>query len=361
VTHSAPPAVARAPWDPEPETPDSLLPLATTLLRARRLLARLALAGAVLGVLTGLVQKRTYSASAAFIPQSRRANSNLAGLAAQFGIAMPTGDASQSPAFFADLVTSPELLKPLLSARFGGADAKGSGRTLESWLEPRGSTEALRRENLLKRLADMINATVAQKTGVVRVTVKAPDPVLAQQLDSALLDRVNVFNLEARQSQAGSERRFTEDRLAQVRVSLNVSEDRLRSFLESNRDYQQSPTLRFQEERLNREVLLQQQLYTTLAQAYEQAKIEEVRDTPVITVIERPAVPARPDSRKSILRAVIGIFLGLLAGVTIALARAADRGLPRTEVAADWRAARADLVADLRRPWRLLGRSRESR
>ena len=40
----------------------------------------------------------------------------------------------------------------------------------------------------------VINATVAQKTGVVRVTVKAPDPVLAQQLDSALLDRVNVFN-----------------------------------------------------------------------------------------------------------------------------------------------------------------------
>jgi uncharacterized protein involved in exopolysaccharide biosynthesis len=344
-----------------PDESDSLLPLATTLLRARRLLVRLALAGAVLAVLMGLIQKRTYSSHAAYTPQSRRSGSNLAGLAAQFGIAVPAGDASQSPAFFADLMTSPELLKPLLSARFGGSGAKGSGRTLESWLEPRGSTEAQRRENLLQRISEMINATVAQKTGVVSVTVKARDPVLAQQLDSALLDRVNAFNLEARQSQAGSERRFTEDRLAQVRVSLTVSEDRLRSFLESNRDYQQSPTLRFQEERLNREVLLQQQLYTTLAQAYEQAKIEEVRDTPVITVIERPEVPARPDSRKSILRAAIGLFLGLLVGVTIALLRAADRSLPRTEVAADWRAARADLAVDLQRPWRLLGRSRDTR
>ena len=102
MTHSAPSAVSRAPWDPEPETSDSLLPLATTLLRARRLLVRLAIAGLILGVLTGLIQKRTYSSHAAFTPQSRRASANLAGLAAQFGIAVPAGDASQSPAFFSD-------------------------------------------------------------------------------------------------------------------------------------------------------------------------------------------------------------------------------------------------------------------
>lgn len=358
MTQPATPTAVRPSWEPEPDAADSLLPLGTTLLRARRLLARLALAGAVIGVLTGLLQKRTYSASAAFTPQSRRGNANLSGLAAQFGIAVPAADAAQSPAFFADLVKSRELLKPLLTARFGGADGKG-GRTLAQWLEPRGSTDAIRRENLITRLANMIDPSVAQKTGVVRVTVSAPDPVLAQQVDSALLDRLNRFNLESRQSQASAERRFTEERLAQVRVSLKVAEDRLRGFMEANRNYEQSPSLRFQEERLNRDVTLQQQLFVTLSQAFEQAKIEEVRDTPVITVIERPEVPARPDSRKSILRAAIGLFVGLLVGMAIALLRAADRGLPRSTVASDWRDARRAFLRDLRRPWRLLGSSRD--
>jgi uncharacterized protein involved in exopolysaccharide biosynthesis len=354
VTQPAPPTAKRPSWEPEPDDSDSLLPLGTTLLRARRLLARLALLGAVIGVVTGLLHKRTYSANAAFTPQSRRTGSNLAGLAAQFGIAVPAGDAAQSPAFFADLMESRELLKPLLTARFAGADGIKSRRTLAEWLEPTGSTEARRRENLLERLRQMIDASVAQKTGVVRVTVSAPDPVLAQEVDSALIDRLNRFNLETRQSQASAERRFTEERLAQVRVSLNVAEDRLRGFLEANRNYVQSPNLRFQEERLNRDVTLQQQLFVTLSQAYEQAKIEEVRDTPVITVIERPEVPARPDSRKTLLRAVIGLFVGLLVGMAIALVRAADRGLSRSTVASEWRSARTAFAGDLRRPWRFL-------
>src|SRR3712207_7894583 len=48
-----------------------------------------------------------------------------------------------------------------------------------------------------------------------------------------------------------------------------------------NRDYRNSPELTFQQERLSREVSRVQQLYGRLSEAYEQAKIEEVRDTPV--------------------------------------------------------------------------------
>jgi uncharacterized protein involved in exopolysaccharide biosynthesis len=319
------------------------------------------LLGAVIAVILGLVQKRTYTSRAAFMPQSRRTPSNISGLAAQFGLAVPGADGAQSPAFFADLMTSRELLKPLLTVRFAGSEGRGSARTLEAWLEPTGSTEALRRENLIDKVAKMISATVAQKTGVVRITVSAPDPVLAQQVDSALLSQLNKFNLESRQSQAAAERRFTESRLAQVRADLLAAEDRLRGFLEANRNYRQSPQLTFQYERMNRDVSVQQQLFLTLSQAYEQAKIEEVRDTPVITVLEHPEVPARPDSRKSVLRAAIGLFLGLVVGGVIALVRAADHGLPRSSMTTDWRAERAALGRDLRRPWRLLGLGQRKR
>ena len=70
------------------------------------------------------------------------------------------------------------------------------------------------------------------------------------------------------------------------------------------------PELNFQQERLQRQVQLQQQLYTTLSQSFEQAKIEEVRDTPVITVVEPPEAPVRPDPRGLVRNAFLTIILG---------------------------------------------------
>src|SRR2546428_650042 len=104
---------------------------------------------------------------------------------------------------------------------------------------------------------------------------------LASELGLAL---VNTFNLERRQSRAAQEKRFVETRRTEARDELQVAEDRLKSFLERNRDYRNSPQLVFDQERLAREVALRQQLLTSLSQAYEQARIDEVRDTPVITV-----------------------------------------------------------------------------
>ena len=85
--------------------------------------------------------------------------------------------------------------------------------------------------------------------------------------------------------------------MGEVRRDLQEAENRLAGFLKVNRDYQNAPDLRFQYDRLNREVSIQQQLFVSLAQSFEQAKIDEVRDTPVISVVEAPEVPARPDSR----------------------------------------------------------------
>jgi uncharacterized protein involved in exopolysaccharide biosynthesis len=125
-----------------------------------------------------------------------------------------------------------------------------------------------------------------------------------------VLDLVHRFNLETRQSQALAERRFIEARLAETERELVASEGRLQAFLERNRRYDNSPDLRFEYERLQRQVGLRQQVYNSLSQSYEQAKIEEVRNTPVLTVVEPPVRPVEPDSRGLLPKALIGLFLG---------------------------------------------------
>jgi uncharacterized protein involved in exopolysaccharide biosynthesis len=54
----------------------------------------------------------------------------------------------------------------------------------------------------------------------------------------------------------------------------------MQAFLQANRQWANSPDLTFQHDRLERDIALRQQVYTTLVQSFEQARISEVRDTP---------------------------------------------------------------------------------
>jgi uncharacterized protein involved in exopolysaccharide biosynthesis len=107
---------------------------------------------------------------------------------------------------------------------------------------------------------------------------------------------------------------------------------------------------------------MEQQVFNSLAEAYEQAKLEEVRDTPVLTVVEAPTPPVRPDSRGVIKKALAGLLVGGVIGGLVALLREAAARLNaqgQPEVGEFRRLARG-FRNDLRRPWlpvrRWLGR-----
>lgn len=331
----------------------SLVGLANAVLRKRRPIVALALVfGLVLGGFA-LLQPRTFTSTASFMPQTRRSPSNLSGIAAQLGLAGFSAEGGQTPAFYADLARSRQLLGLIADAPVASDSA---GRRLADIYDVRGRTEALRREALTDRLQDDVEADVVTRTGTVRLTARAPLAPLAKELADRVVSLLNQFNLETRQSQASAERRFAERRLGEVRSELRDAEDRLQAFLQRNRDYRNSPELSFQHERLSREVAMRQQVFTTMAQAFEQAKLEEVRDTPVITVVEAPTLPVRPDSRGVVRKAVLGIVLGGLVGLALALIPAfLSDGAPGGAAASEreeFRALRRQLLEEVAAPLR---------
>jgi uncharacterized protein involved in exopolysaccharide biosynthesis len=293
-----------------------------TLLRHARPILLTGLLAAVGIVGYALLRPREYTVESSFVPQNRRSSQGtISALAAQLGLAVPGLDAGHGPAFYVDLLASEQLLEQLADESFTLAGAGGERTTtLVEWYDVDGDTPAIRREAAVDELRDDVKAAVTTKTGVVRLAVTLTDPALATQVNERLLALLNDFNLHSRQSQAGQERRFTERRLDEVRADLRRAEERVAAFLSRNREYANSPQLRFEYERLDREVDIQQQLFTTLAQAYEQAKIDEVRDTPIVSVIERPNVPARPDARFLAVKAIIALLAGGLLGLLGALA-----------------------------------------
>ncbi|MGH7579880.1 MAG: hypothetical protein ACREM9_06890, partial [Gemmatimonadales bacterium] len=266
-----------------------------------------------------------------------------------------------SPDFYIGLLESRRILGETVKTEYTFPTDTGQvSGTLVDVFEIEGETEAERQALALRRFRGMVSAELDRPSGVVSFQVETRYPELSAQIAQRLLDLINRFNLETRQSQASAERRFTESRLSEAKDELLEVENRLQAFLEVNRDLGSSPLLRFRQERLEREVSIRQAVVSALAQNFEQARIDEVRDIPVITVVEEPVLPALPDSRMLLLRGLLALVAGALLGALLAFFMAFVRA-SRTDTAdevEEFRRLKRATAHDIRRPWRLLGLGR---
>lgn len=298
----------------------TLLRLLNVLLGYRRAFIYLPLLFAILAAIITLVIPARYTANASFVGQSgQNSVSQLTSLAAQFGINVPVPEATRSPQFYANLLRSRAVLQDAVTSRYGLGGGDSARGTLVDAFAVEGDTGPVRIQKAVRKLRERLQVTTDRETGIVQLSVTTGRPALSDGIVRRLLSLVNEFNNEQRQSQAAAERRFLAKRVASARMELTAIEDTLQGFLESNRSYENSPALRFQFDRLQRRVSLAQQVYTSLAQSFEQAKIDEVRDTPVITVIDPSEVPPRADSRLLFLKVVLGLLIGVILAFSWAL------------------------------------------
>lgn len=275
----------------------------------------------------------TYTSTASFIPQDPDGNAvGLTDLAGQFGFRIPTGEPGQSPDFYVELIQSRAVVGTIAEepVRFHvgqGEDLETRSGSLAELMElAEDGSDAQRREAAIRWLMrEVINVSAGRETGIVVTSIKTPWAGLSKVLADRLLELINEFNLEIRQNRGAAERAFVEGRLREARDSLRSAENRFEAFLASNRQVlgnrTTSPELLFERDRLERWVTMQQQVYTGLAEAYEQARIAEVRNTPVITVVEHPELPVRADSRGRVLKLILGIMLGGMLGISLAFVR----------------------------------------
>lgn len=280
--------------------------------RTRRPMLAACLLVGVIGLSIVNFRARSFTANASFIPQAPGGTrASISGLAAQFGFSVPGAEASASPAFYADLLKSEEIVRGVIETRYRfSADGEAREGNLIELLGVDGANDAVKMELAAARVRTLVGVLRNRETGLIRLSYKAPWPELAQQVAQRFLDLLNEFNLERRQSQAAAERKFVEGRLAEVQGELRAAEGRLQAFLSANRDYRNSPRLAFEQERLNEDVVARRQVVTSLVQAFEQARIDQVRDTPVITVVEAPLVPATADPRGLVRNAILGLLFG---------------------------------------------------
>lgn len=304
------------------------------LLRARWLIVGITAAGIAFALFSALTRKPSYTAEFSFIPQlaQDQGRSGLASIAGQFGINVGgLAGGAPPPQLYADLLETRAVLGAVATDTVTGA--KGERLTIPQFLMIEGSSPELVLEQSIRKLRDAVVSTsvAARTTNAVVVRARTGSPRASLEIAERLLRGLNDFNRQTRQSQAREERRFALERLNTVRRSLSAVEDSLHRFLQGNRQFGSASALRFEQDRLESEVTLQRDLVRGLSQQAEEASLREVRDTPVITLIERPTLPVIRDSMGRVRTLFMWTLGSFFFAVTLVLAREGWRRQRSTE------------------------------
>lgn len=312
--------------DPQPEQL-SLLWAINVLLRNRRFVIAVPIVIALLTAAVTLLTPQKFRTTSRFVPEAGDEGSRIGSFASQLGISVGGESGAESPEFYRQLISSRDLLRATVNHHYSFPINEGedtvSGNLVDIYeIDPEGP-ENWRMNQAIKTLDLATDATLDLASSIVTVRVTAKSPVLATQINRRMLELVEEFNRVRRQSQANAERAFTDERLKQGKRELEANERRMAQFLEQNREYRQSPPLMLQYAGLQREVELSSQLYTILAQSLEKARIEAVRNTPVISVIDVPEGSAMPTARRLQIRVALALIAGFMLAAAIAFIREA--------------------------------------
>jgi uncharacterized protein involved in exopolysaccharide biosynthesis len=328
--------------------------LAGVLLRWR-VIAAITLVSIVSAVAASFIVPPVYRAKASFVANSSSASklpggsgtSGVSGIISQLGGSLG-GDPSESPNFYIQLFQSRVLLTRIAQARFSNprTDAPNDSAALIDILRIKKDDPRLRMEIALKRLSRAIQSGFDVKTNLVWFSVDLQWPELSAEVANRLMSEVTEFNREARNSRSRAKREFLESRHDSAQMQLRVGEEKQRFFYEQNRGLITSPSLRADEARIKREVELASDLFQNLQRQLEIARLDEINDAALITVIDTAIPPRKAQWPRYGALLATAIALGLMLGVLVAGSFA---------VLADWRRRNPESWSDFEHT---LGRAR---
>jgi hypothetical protein len=326
------------------------------------------LGGLAAALIATVVVPPVYRSNASFVAnssgtskvQSAAASSPISGLLSQFGGTLG-GDPSESPNFYLELLNSRELLTRVLESKFRDprSDNPRDSAKLVDILRLRSNEPVRRMELGVKKLGKSISGGLDAKTNLVWFSTDAEYPQLSAQIANRMMGLVSSFNRETRVSRAKSKREFLERRLDSAKTELRQAEENLRFFYEQNRGILAAPGLKAEEARLKRAVDVQSDLFLNLQGQLEVARIDEINDAALITVIDTAVVPRKAQWPRYGVATMAGLAIGLLIGLLVAGSAA---------VLSDWKARNPEDWAQFRNAvtkngsrftW-LTGRSRPS-
>ena len=247
--------------------------------------------------------------------------SQAAGLAAQFGIPLSTGK-TETKWVYPEIIKSRTLARLVLKRNFNTRESEKK-RTLIQILTSTNSKPKLKFETLeilaVNKFLKMINISEDKKTSILTLSINASEPRLAARINKAVIEELDTHQRKYNKAKTSDAKKFIVERIIDIEKELIASEEDLKTFMDRNRRIENSPALQLEQQRLEREVTVLIGVFTTLKQQLETTKIEEVKDSDYVIILDPPEIPmqrSKPNKKRMVL---LALFLGLGIGVASGL------------------------------------------
>jgi len=162
--------------------------------------------------------------------------------------------------------------------------------------------------DIVKELSERINVSVDKKTGVTTLSVTMQDARISACLTDTVVRRLQDYITEYRTTKARQDFQFQEKLFERKKKEYEKAQENYAKFADANKNIILL-SYRAEQERLENEMRLAYQVYTSVAQQLQmaEAKVQEI--TPVYTIIEPATIPIKASKPRKTLMLLGIVFL----------------------------------------------------
>ena len=245
---------------------------------------------------------------------SGRSMGGLQSLASEYGVNLNVADfINDKPSFYIpDIVNSRILKKAVISNKWNTNNGQvdlinywqindttkfSVGKLIASFLgsEDNKNIKLKFMDAAIDRLSEQL-LVQEEESGLIVISVLMEESQLAADISNFIANYIKKYVSDIMLSYSSTHRAFIEERLKYSKNELSKSEEELKEFSEKNPFAVDTPELQLQRGRLLRNMEVNQQVYITLRQQYEMARINELKEIPVINILDN-AEPASDEAK----------------------------------------------------------------
>jgi uncharacterized protein involved in exopolysaccharide biosynthesis len=323
----------------------------------------------VIGIIIVIGSPKEYKSEVTLLVETGSNSSGMGGLLQQFGglaginLGSGAGEDALTPELYPDIIKSTPFLLEVMDQKVtetrydstmkvsefiqrhtrGGVGSFIMGYTIGlpgkiiGWikgkphvLEPRTKNQEPRAKNQEPRplkltseqsgvageLAKRIKAKQGESASTLNISVEMQDPVVAAQLVDSVVSSLTRYIVDYRTQKAKTDLKFVGDRHMEAENRYKFAQRNLAGYKDRNKNVILA-AVQTSEQNLQAEYNLAFNIYSTLSQQLEQAKMKVQEKTPVFTVVEPAKVALGKSKPKSSLIFVGMLFLGGFVGIGV--------------------------------------------
>lgn len=318
----------------------------------------------VIGLIIALGSPKEYKSEVTLLVETSSGTNGMSGLLQQFGglaglnLGGSTGEDALTPELYPDIIKSTPFLLEVMDSKVtdskydstlkvsefldrhtrGGVMSFVIGYTVGlpgkiiGWIKGKPKEETVVINNQAKKplklsqkqsaisgaLAQRITAKQGESSTSMKISVEMQDPQVAAQLTDSVVKSLTAYIVDYRTQKAKVDLKFVEERHKEAEVRYNKAQQTLAYFRDQNQNIILA-SAKTTEQNLQAEYNLAFNVYNTLSQQLEQAKMKVQEKTPVFKVMDPAKVPLQKSKPKTSLILVGMLFLGGFVGVGVVL------------------------------------------